>query len=85
MKQQLNLNGVKGGPTQFFDVYEITVDCVTKSGIGIPDVYVYNSLSEIIHNNHGIYNTAAEMTFHSLQIAIPEVQQIVSIVSAPLR
>lgn len=38
-----------------------------------------------IHNNHGIYNTAAELVLSSLQIAIPGIQQIMALISAPLR
>lgn len=38
-----------------------------------------------IHNNHGVYNAAAQILLNSLQIAIPGIQQIVQFVSAPLR
>lgn len=38
-----------------------------------------------IHNNHGIYSIAAEMVLNSLQIAIPGIQQIMGLISAPLQ
>lgn len=124
MKQQLNLEALQVGPSQFSDVYEIITDCARRLGIGVPTVYIKNAPQEInagayameddtplieitsgllervtpgelravighecghIHNNHGIYNTAAEIVLDSLQIAIPGIQQIVALASAPLR
>lgn len=38
-----------------------------------------------IHNNHGIYNTAAQLILGSLASVIPGIQQILSLVSFPLR
>lgn len=38
-----------------------------------------------IHNNHGIYNTAANLVLNSLQTALPGIQQILAAISAPLR
>ncbi len=124
MKQQINLDGLKVGPSQFPDVYEIAADCARRLGIGVPDIYIRNSPSEInafayateddaplieitsallervtpgelravighecghIHNAHGIYNTAAQIVLNSMQVAIPGVQQLLAMVSAPLR
>lgn len=124
IRQELNLHGLRVGPSQFTDVYEIVSDCATRFGIGIPTIYIKNAPAEInagayaledddplieitsgllervtpgelravighecghIHNNHGIYNIAAEIVLNSLQIAIPGIQQIVALISAPLR
>lgn len=124
LKQQLNLDGLRVGPSQFTDVYEIVTDCARHLDIGIPAVYIRNAPAEInagayaleddaplieitsgllerltlgelravighecghIHNNHGIYNIAAEILLNSMQITIPGIQQIVSLFSAPLR
>lgn len=123
-KQELNLYGLRVGPSQFADVYEIVSDCSMRLGIGIPTVYIKNAPAELnagayaleddaplieitsgllervtpgelravighecghIHNNHGIYNIAAEIVLDSLQIAIPGIQQIVALISSPLR
>lgn len=123
-KQELNLDGLRVGPSQFPDVYEMVQDCARRLGIGIPTVFIKNAPAEInagayameddaplieittgllervtpgelkavighecghIHNNHGIYNTAAQLILNSLQITIPGIQQIVSLVSTPLR
>jgi len=37
-----------------------------------------------IHNNHGIYDMAANLILNSAQVAIPGVSQILSMLSAPL-
>jgi len=42
MRQQINLQGLKVGPTQFSDVYEKVVDCARILGIGIPTVFILN-------------------------------------------
>lgn len=39
-KQELNLNCIAIGPTQFADVYELVTDCARRLGIGIPTVFV---------------------------------------------
>ena len=38
-----------------------------------------------IHNNHGIYNTAAQLILDAFQVGIPGVNQILQLVSTPLR
>ena len=40
MRQQLNLNALRVGPSQFSDVYQIAADCAMRLGIGRPTVYV---------------------------------------------
>ena len=42
-KQEINLKGLKVGPSQFSDVYEQTVDCARILGIGIPTVFIINN------------------------------------------
>ncbi len=123
-KQQLNMNAIRVGPSQFPGIYEMTVDCARTLGIGIPTVFIkpepavinastlafeddapliilnsalverftQNELKAVlghecghIHNNHGIYNTAAELILNSMQIGIPGVNQILQLVSMPLR
>jgi len=39
-KQELNLQALKVGPSQFPDIYQMTVDCARILGIGIPTVFV---------------------------------------------
>jgi hypothetical protein len=124
MRQQVNLECLKVGPSQFPDVYELAIDCARILGIGIPTVYIQPNPSEInafayafeddaplivvtsallerythgelktvighecghIHNNHGIYNTAAELILGSFASVIPGIQQILRLVSYPLR
>ncbi|WRS26139.1 M48 family metallopeptidase [Oscillospiraceae bacterium MB08-C2-2] len=38
-----------------------------------------------IHNNHGIFNTAAQLILNAAQTAIPGVQQILALVTMPLQ
>ena len=124
MRQRLNLDALKVGPSQFSDVYEMASDCAMRLGIGIPAVFIEPDPAVInaytiacdddapivvissgllervtpgelravighecghIHNNHGIYNIAAELILNSLQKTIPGVQQIIKLVSMPLQ
>lgn len=124
MKQQLNLDAIRVGPSQFPDIYEMSVDCARTLGIGIPTVFIKPETAVInagalaveddtpliilnsalverftpgeikavlghecghIHNNHGIYNTAAELILNALQVSFPGVNQILQLVSVPLR
>jgi len=41
-KQVLNLQSLKVGPSQFPDVYNMTVECARILGIGIPSVFISN-------------------------------------------
>ena len=38
-----------------------------------------------IHNNHGIYNTAAEVILNSLSAGLPIIRQLLSLLSLPLK
>lgn len=38
-----------------------------------------------IHNNHGIYNTAAQIILESISVSIPGIQQILKIASYPIQ
>lgn len=40
VRSELNMNGLRLGPTQMPEVYEIAVECAQRLGIGVPDVYV---------------------------------------------
>jgi len=44
-KQQINLDCLRVGPSQFSDVYEQAVECARVLGIGIPSVYIENNLT----------------------------------------
>lgn len=46
-KQRLNMGGLKVGPSQYPELYEITKDCARTLGIGIPSVYIENNLMEL--------------------------------------
>lgn len=125
-KQEINLSSLKVGPSQFPDVYKMTVDCARILGIGIPSVFIepnpeinaYTIASDDdapivvinsgllerytpgelkfiighecghIHNNHGIFNTAAEIilsTGTGLAGLIPGSKFILNLASLPLQ
>ena len=42
MKQQFNMNGLRVGPTQYSNIYNMTVECAGVLGIGVPSVYILN-------------------------------------------
>lgn len=46
-KQQTNLMSLKVGPDQFSDVYQTTVDCARRLGIGIPTVFIQHDPANI--------------------------------------
>ena len=124
MKQKYNLENLKVGPNQFPDIYEMTVDCARRLGIGIPTVFIEQNPSTInayayateddaplivitsalaerytpdelkaiighecghIHNNHGIYNTAAMVILEAVAVGIPGIQQILQLATLPIR
>ena len=41
--QIINQSGLAVGPNQFPEIYEMTVDCAKKLGIGVPNVFVENN------------------------------------------
>lgn len=41
-KQIINMQGLKVGPAQYGHIYDMTVDCAKRLGIGIPSVYILN-------------------------------------------
>jgi len=45
--KELNMNGLKVGPNQFPEVYQMYADCARILGIGIPTVYIEPNPSEI--------------------------------------
>jgi Zn-dependent protease with chaperone function len=124
MKQKINLQALRVGPSQFPDIYEMAADCAKTLGIGIPTVFVmpeigemnsytyamddeapiiviYSSLlerfsqSELktvighecghIHNNHSIFEVAATTILDETIAAIPIVQQVMALLTMPLR
>jgi Zn-dependent protease with chaperone function len=45
--QELNLTAMKAGPSQFPEVYQMSVDCSRILGIGVPTVFIKPSPQEI--------------------------------------
>lgn len=45
VKQQINMNYLKVGPTQMPEVYQIAVDCARRLGIGVPEVFIESDTS----------------------------------------
>lgn len=127
MKQQYNMQNLKVGPNQFPEVYNATMDCARRLGIGVPSVFIMMDPANInawtlayeddspvivitsallerftpgelkviighecghIHNNHGIYITAANLILASLTTGlslIPGIQQILALASYPIQ
>jgi len=40
-KQEINMHGLRVGPNQYADIYNIAVECADILGIGIPTVYIF--------------------------------------------
>lgn len=124
IKQSINMNSLKVGPNQYGHIYDMTVDCAKRLGIGIPSVYIVSSVGTMnaytyalddeapivvlhsslvermtegelkavighecghIHNNHGIYNIAAEMILNQGMGNIPVVSQMLTLLSFPIQ
>ena len=63
-KQELNLEALKVGPNQFPDIYEQTVDCARRLGIGIPTVFVKPD-TELNAITYAIEDDAPIIVFYS--------------------
>jgi Zn-dependent protease with chaperone function len=123
-KQKLSMNSLKVGPSQYPDIYEMTKDCARTLGIGIPTVYIENSVGVMnayamatedteplviltssiverctpqelkaiighecghIHNNHGIYNIAANVLINETIGRVPLPIQVAALLSTSIR
>ena len=43
MKQQFNMDGLRVGPDQYSNIYNMTAKCADVLGIGVPSVYIINA------------------------------------------
>lgn len=46
-RQMVNLNGLKVGPNQYPEIYNMSVDCAKILGIGVPSVYIMPEMGEL--------------------------------------
>lgn len=122
-KQQHAMNSIKVGPSQYPDIYEIVKDNARILGIGIPTVYIENSVGVLnayavatedsepliilssaiverctlpelkaiighecghVHNNHGIYNTAANAIISNTVGRVPLPAKVVMLLSSSI-